>query len=365
MYTQCPDCATVFRVTADALRAAHGDVRCGVCSTSFNALDDLSEEPFKHAPAAEESAAPDDTITVVELPGTEVIELSSPVAAEQQAMEFNASAEELEQSFVEAPAVDPGSIAARLSVRESDQDPTDEYPILVLDERDALDVPAARVPDPRKPPAEPYAAPRILIPDAMRQDLTDAALAEAAAARVFEEPRGRDSPRRWPWAAGAAALALLLVAQIVHRESDALLRQPAIGPALAQAYALIGLPLAAPTDLRAYELRQWGAAADAAQPGRLLFRASIVNRAAYAQPYPLLRLILQDRFGSNIRARDIEPPDYLPGAASAGMLSPGQRADAEIRIVDPGREAIGFEMDVCLPAAGGVRCANSASPDAL
>ena len=31
MYTQCPDCATVFRVTAETLRAAQGDVRCGVC----------------------------------------------------------------------------------------------------------------------------------------------------------------------------------------------------------------------------------------------------------------------------------------------------------------------------------------------
>ena len=75
MYTQCPDCTTVFRVTADALRSAQGNVRCGVCSTSFDALENLSEEPFRAGPANEEYPAPEDTITVEEVPGTENIEI--------------------------------------------------------------------------------------------------------------------------------------------------------------------------------------------------------------------------------------------------------------------------------------------------
>ena len=91
-----------------------------------------------------------------------------------------------------------------------------------------------------------------------------------------------------------------------------------------------------------------------------MLRASIVNRASYAQPYPFLRLALQDRFGGTLGMRDIGPADYLPGAGGTGLLEPGQRADALIRIVDPGAEAVGFELDVCLPAQGGVRCANAA-----
>ena len=43
MYTQCPDCHTAFRVTADALRQAAGEVRCGGCGNAFNALEFLSE----------------------------------------------------------------------------------------------------------------------------------------------------------------------------------------------------------------------------------------------------------------------------------------------------------------------------------
>src|SRR5690606_12386711 len=38
-----PDCGTVFRVTAAELRVAGGFVRCGHCSTVFNALATLSE----------------------------------------------------------------------------------------------------------------------------------------------------------------------------------------------------------------------------------------------------------------------------------------------------------------------------------
>jgi len=44
MYTQCPKCATVFRITAGQLRVAEGEVRCGSCSISFNALASLSDD---------------------------------------------------------------------------------------------------------------------------------------------------------------------------------------------------------------------------------------------------------------------------------------------------------------------------------
>lgn len=44
MYTQCPDCDTVFRVTAEVLKQAAGKVRCGGCGIAFNALDYLSEQ---------------------------------------------------------------------------------------------------------------------------------------------------------------------------------------------------------------------------------------------------------------------------------------------------------------------------------
>src|SRR5258708_2240994 len=45
LFTQCSKCETVFRLSADVLRAAGGQVRCGKCGEVFNALAHLAEDP--------------------------------------------------------------------------------------------------------------------------------------------------------------------------------------------------------------------------------------------------------------------------------------------------------------------------------
>ncbi len=401
MYTQCPDCATVFRITAEALRSAQGDVRCGVCSTTFNALENLSELAFKAA-TEDEAPSPDDSMTVEELPGNENIELSAPIELagvpdappeqpaatgedDASALEFHGDAADLDRLFVvENPTLanfDTDAVAANLAAAEPpiDLDSTDEHPILVLEESDdpapgetiVLETPqpepmpeAAATPVPAPMPAPPpagHTAPRILIPDEMRKRLAEEAAAREAAARLFEpdETDGDETDgRRWPWVAGVATLALLLGVQVVHAKRNELVRNASFGPVLAGAYDFFGLSVLAPTDLSAYELRQWGAASDPRDANRLVLRASIINRAGYSQPLPLLRLTLQDRFGGTLGPLDVGPADYLPGSGTQTLLEPGQRADALIRIVDPGSEAVGFELDICLPADGGIRCAN-------
>jgi len=357
VYTQCPDCATVFRLSAEVLRAAQGEVRCGVCARTFNAIENLSERPYQQAGDAGEEPVPEDSMEVEELPGGEEIELSSvnEIAA------FSDAPAAASEPAVPAKAREPAvARPAAKSPEAEDTARTDEFPIIVLDERDEP-VEAEREASGTAAAAASggHTAPRILIPEEMRERLMREAAARDALDTDFGTGGGSPSASpRWPWHAAAAALFALLAVQLVHGARGMLVRQPGIGPIVAQAYAILGQPLNSPTDLAAFELRQWGAANDPSQQGRLLLRASIVNRAEFAQPYPLLRLALQDRFGTTLFVRDIEPPDYLPGGAGSRLLGPGERADAEIRIVDPGQDAVGFEMDVCLPADGGVRCAN-------
>ncbi len=60
MYTQCPDCATSFRVTAEVLKQAAGKVRCGGCGNAFNALEYLSEsKPADEVPLEPDKALPE------------------------------------------------------------------------------------------------------------------------------------------------------------------------------------------------------------------------------------------------------------------------------------------------------------------
>lgn len=44
MFTNCPECGTVYRIGAAELRVADGFVRCGNCSATFNALLSLADE---------------------------------------------------------------------------------------------------------------------------------------------------------------------------------------------------------------------------------------------------------------------------------------------------------------------------------
>jgi len=162
------------------------------------------------------------------------------------------------------------------------------------------------------------------------------------------------------WTAGVCAMAVLLAAQIVNHYRNDLAAIPQFNKPITALYAAFGVQLTPRWDLRVYDVRQLGASVDAQSAGQIMVRASVKNGGHQAQPMPLLRVTLQDRFGNRIAARDVAPGNYLPRAIpAASFLSAGQRIDAEMAFVDPGANAVGFEIDACLPApAGGIACAN-------
>jgi hypothetical protein len=164
------------------------------------------------------------------------------------------------------------------------------------------------------------------------------------------------------WGAGAAVALLVLLAQIVNHYRDQLAATARFHRPITALYASLGVPLVPRWDLRAYEVRQLGASVEPTSSGLITVRASIKNAAPQPQPLPLLRVTLQDRFGNRIAARDVAPQSYLPHAPPpSALLSAGERIDAEMGFVDPGANAVGFEIDACLLTRGGeVTCANDA-----
>jgi hypothetical protein len=91
-------------------------------------------------------------------------------------------------------------------------------------------------------------------------------------------------------------------------------------------------------------------------------RASIRNGATFAQPMPLLRLELEDRFGGTVARRDFTAREYLKSPAQADrLLAAGTATEAELAVVDAPADAVGYRLDVCLREDGvGVRCAQDA-----
>jgi hypothetical protein len=134
---------------------------------------------------------------------------------------------------------------------------------------------------------------------------------------------------------------------------------PLRGP-LQGLYAVLGVKVQPPVNLSAYQLRQWGVTGDPNAAGTLRVRASILNTSAQLQPYPLLRVALANRFGTRIGTRDFEPAEYL-GHPNVRLMTPGERADATLDIQDPGKDAEGFEIDVCLRGDQTISCAADAA----
>ena len=443
MFTVCPKCALTLAVTAADLRVAQGYVRCGRCSSVFNALARLTEERQPGAASEPLALLPDSAAAppaaAAEAPAPTAPPPAASVPAQphetpaEESLEFNPATTDVNSVFVQPPP-DPQWTAAtgsfRALVAANQETPAAE---LLPDSQVDVEIDSAflasmlrtesqppKVPqappaapavapppaaEAARPPArstpvmtapakgprhhEPHArpagaavlapAPRAPVPPAApaapvaqaephtarsREDSQDPA--EEAGAEDEAQPsvleRAVSYLRTHAWSLGAAVAALVLLGQIINHSRDELAASARFNRPLTALYGALGVKLYPRWDLRAYDVRQLGASAADAGAGVITVRATIKNESPEPQPLPLLRVTLQDRFGNRIAARDVQPRAYLPGAIPASsFLSAGQRIDAEIGFADPGTDAVGFEIDACLPARGGTACANDAA----
>ena len=406
MFTVCPKCALTLVVTAADLRVAQGYVRCGRCLNVFNALARLSEErpsaapapppeataqatrnetpePGASEPATQSSledtgeieieldasilitstrteAAPEDTAQrealVEEAPAAESAAQEALAPGQPRALQEQASsvAPPLPQEAEAEPA--PGLSA------ETDGAPNREGAAAGSGEDPAPSSPASPPETAEPPAAAEAAAPQGAAPEVTAPEVADAEQTNTPADQA-ESPFELEG-RRWraglAWNLGAGALVIALALQIVNHYRDALAADPTLKGPLSAVYSAVGVKLAPPWNIHAYDVRQLGASNAGATAGEIIVRASVKNSASRAQPLPLLRVTLQDRFGNRIAARDVPPSDYLPSAAAPrALLAAGGRVDATMVFVDPGPQAVGFEIDACLRGRGGaVACAH-------
>jgi predicted Zn finger-like uncharacterized protein len=480
MFTVCPKCALTLVVTAADLRVAQGYVRCGRCSSVFNALARLTDErqaaalEQTPAPAAEEPLQEPANPTPRSVPARDKDDDLT-----DDALEFDPTRTDAADVFVQPPpnpqwAAATGSFKALIAGQEAAAEPaprsepssepagssqvdveidTDFLASMLQESSEAAGgstpVRQTTATDPPAPPAVPAETPAPVRRSAARgaraapaapsapatrpaaraaPSATPGAAARAAPKGTQAKPPVRHStphtrppqaalrtpaapsPVRTPpestpttqsarqpddfatasseqtedgaapaadqasgylppwlqahaWTIGAILAALLLVVQIINHHRDELAASAHFNRPLTALYSALGVQLTPHWDLHAYDVRQLGATVDPGASGLITVKASIKNSAPVAQPLPLLRVTLQDRFGNRIAARDVAPRFYLPHSMPASsFLSGGQRIDAEMGFVDPGANAVGFEIDACLPASGGgVACANDTS----
>ena len=80
--------------------------------------------------------------------------------------------------------------------------------------------------------------------------------------------------------------------------------------------------------------------------GGLLINAAFVNRATFAQAYPVFEVSFSDVSGTPIAVRRFPPAKYLMGQQSVEQgMAPGERAQLMLEVVDPGDRAVSFQFD--------------------
>jgi predicted Zn finger-like uncharacterized protein len=401
MYTVCPKCALTLVVTAADLRIAQGYVRCGRCLNVFNALARLSEErpaaaptpasPTSAAPGPpREEPAPTDRPLEVELDGSmlssegaaftlDTQSDASPAAApgprnplEAEPAEAHCALEEARAPSGTAEAGDAAGYSGTPAAQPAGALETESGRLAVPQPQSAApQSTAAAAPTTPAPQAAPQApapaAPAAPAPQAAPQSAPAEPIPEPSAPEPAapSEPEFLVPPRASRagvgWTLAAVALTLVLALQLVNQFRDRLATRPALLGPLTKLYAELGIALVPHWNVRAYYVRQLGATLTGSKPQELLVRASVKNTARAPLPMPLLRVVLQDRFGNNIAARDVPPRAYLPASASrTAFIPPGGRIDATVALVDPGPRATGFEIDACLARSGGaVACAHA------
>ena len=386
----------MFKLSAEVLRAAGGQVRCGKCGEIFNALAHLAEDPSaftvaeteielefradsilqspppmtppRKAPAGPQEFAP---------PGVEIARLQILDWTEHESTEAPAAQIENPPDIENPPAepLDETSMEFTLPPGELDrifvENKNKKTALRTAPQESVRAEPLPRHPEDAEP--SPAPADGFEVPEDVRREMLSGLEAPAQApskVRRSARPARRASPFATatptehsfiPWLIAAMASALLLIIQVVHQNREWLAAHAPLGGTLRALYSSMGAPVSPLANLSAYQLRQWGVTGDPAGEGTLRLRASIMNTAAQLEPYPLLRVTLANRFGSGIGTRDFEPSEYL-GKPTAKLLAPGERVDATLDILDPGKSAEGFEIDVCLRGTDRrVSCANDAA----
>jgi predicted Zn finger-like uncharacterized protein len=386
VYTQCPECNAVYRVTSAHLRVAGGEVQCGACDTRFDALDRLSDtypkglggpvgeaaEPTEDSSAAAETAreadvetptggeteetgeaAPEAELVDDESPGEQPIEVEAEKPAESEGEQETAAADE--QHEPTGPALAEAEVAESPTDETQPDDEAKEKITAVSDDEEptiALDVTAEElfsVSELRDQELPDISDTEFVegLPSGQPEDAGTAELAPPGE-MVSRQPSSllRRTRRLF-----LPALLLALVAMIVHSQRGSLMRQPDLAPVLRGVYGVLGLDVEPAWDVAAYRIVDSAAEIDSG--GDLQVTVTFVNEAEFPQPYPVLRVSLEDRWGDEIGSRQLLPGQYVAGFSGGQTIPSGEQVEGQATVTAPPTAAVGFRLDLCLANAAG------------
>lgn len=324
MYVACPSCKSLYSITLDQLEVAGGRVRCSQCRTLFNAVDAVFDTP-RQALAHEHALQPDLVEEIDELVGR---------ALDQVGGDADNRAASASANDRDTPDQPPGDSA-------SGDLPVDDTQ--AADDREEIVI-AAPAPPALRADADGYAQPvaaEFVPPQAQQDDPF------ALPHGVWLHDDAAPQRARTSWGAIAAALLLtvLLVAQFIWWDRNRLAQISGLRPTLDWLCQPLDCRLPLRHDLARVEMIEREVRNHPNVKDALLVSAAFINRASYAQTYPVLQIAFSDISGTLVAVRRFMPEEYLHGKDPAAGMAPGEETLVMLEVVDPGERAVSFQFD--------------------
>lgn len=383
MQSQCPQCHTAFRVSAEQLELAAGKVRCGQCRHVFVASEHFIDEP----PTDNYTSISTDEITVpdIEMP-TELftdqlnpVEIDMPVldaldAPAEEQMETEANGSEL---LAEVPTDNTPETPAETTTPETSSIVYAMPAWLkhsAANDADRETVPATKdLTEQDAPPSETIDANKT---NATLEELTNQQQLVLTAEQTVDAPESPDPDEAIPLLVetydasqlypeletapvieqaqhtGLYSLAIIVLLAVfllqgTYALRDTLAGQPALRPLMNDFCTAFDCALTLPREPEKILLTRSEVRSHPAQKGALLIKATIQNQARFRQAYPILRLQFSDLGGNPLLGRDFMPEEYLPDDVNikAGMPI-NTDVNLLLELVDPGGQAVSFDFNL-------------------
>lgn len=314
MFTVCPGCSRQFRIYAEQIAAANGQVRCGFCDTQFNALERLHDEPIHSEEIQTE---------------TEFEEIEFDLNDEQE------PGIEKDEEYV--PAQEEQNIPTESSVTEHELETAiDEIGI----KDDIQDQPSQSVEQLIEPETAPQPQPEPEANFDFPEPVNEPEL-------ILEQPAaGKSKLLAFCWFFFSFIALLLLVTQLAWFNRDQLLvKYPELTPYVQQICLHLDCELIRERDTRAISLINRDVRLHPRFKDTLLVNATMQNGLGVRQPFPRVQLTLFDTAGSVIGHRSFYPPDYLDDSID---VEQGMPVDSPVHFVlevsGPTSGAVSFEF---------------------
>lgn len=356
MLTCCPACRTTFRVTPEQIKARAGKVRCGKCQEIFNALDTLIETPAGDLPTAPPAAA----VTAPPPDDSPAVAVPAPAPAEATERLDADAADALPPSPADALPASPTIGEAPDEIPEIADKAQEKSPI----SGDTIDILLEPVGTGGRPEAPASPEPQPLSADAIRDKALAAGLVAAREATqapgynkwaegaftgttAIAEPAAHP---RWPFVLTALLLILALAGQAAHHfRAELAVASPSLRPALDVLCAALDCDIPLPRHSELVSIETSDLQIDPARGGLLALSATLKNRAAYAQAWPLLELTLTDVRDDAVLRRVLEPADYLPAKLDPTVFPPNGEVGVRLWLEAKDVAAAGYRLYVFYP----------------